>query len=327
MNKPLVSILVPIYKVENFIERCAISLFKQTYDNIEYIFVDDCTPDQSIDVLKSTVETFSNLKNRIRILHHEQNKGLAAARNTAVAAANGEFIWHVDSDDYVEITAVEKLIEKQQQDNADIVFMEIYRQGKNYAYKISRNDYPNAKDWTLALLSRKAFISIWGGIIRKNIYSNNSIEEYTGINMGEDYQTLPRLTYYAKKISVLHECLYHYVMLNDSSFSNSFSKSKCDQYWQSTNVLEDFFADKGNEYLEALEEGRVNICLEMLRGCTRTKGNNDSFRHLRDTLKSLNSKAFAQLSMPYMILSKIDSYAVMHWYVKIMGGIKRFFIR
>ncbi len=219
------------------------------------------------------------------------------------------------------------MIEKQQQENADIVFMDIQRQGNNYTYKISRDNYVKTKDWTLAFLSRKSFLSIWGGVFRKSLYEENSIEEYPGVNMGEDYQTLPRLTYYAKKISVLHECLYHYVMLNDSSFSNSFSKSKCDQYWQSTNVLEDFFVDKGNEYLDALEEGRVNICLEMLRGCTRTKGNNDSFRHLRDTLKSLNPKAFAQLSMPYKILSKIDSYAVMHWYVKIMGGIKRFLLK
>ncbi len=327
MYKPLVSILVPIYKVENFIERCAISLFKQTYDNIEYIFVDDCTPDRSIEVLKSTIDEYSYLNDRIKILYHEHNKGLAVARNTAVAAAKGEFIWHVDSDDYVELTAVEKLIEKQQQENADIVFMDIQRQGNNYAYKISRDNYFKTKDWTLAFLSRKSFLSIWGGIFRKSLYEENSIEEYPGVNMGEDYQTLPRLTYFAKKISVLHKCLYHYVMLNDSSFSNSFSESKCDQYWRSTNVLEDFFSDKGNEYLDALEEGRVNICLEMLRGCTRTEGNNASFRHLRGILKSLNPKAFTQLSMPYKILSKIDSYTVMHWYVKILGEIKRFILR
>lgn len=326
MYKPSISVLVPIYKVENFIERCARSLFEQTYKSIEFIFVNDCTPDHSIDILKTTINAYPDIKDRVQILNHEQNKGLAAARNTAVAAASGDFVWHVDSDDYVDVTAVEKLIMKQQYEDSDIVFMDIFREGRNYKYKITRDNFANPKDWTLAFLSRKSFVSVWGGIIRKSLYEDNSIEEFPGINMGEDYQTLPRLTYYAKKITVLHEPLYHYVMLNDSSFSNSFSKTKSEQYWQSANVLLNFFSNKGSEYLDALEEGRVNICLEMLRGCTRTKGNNVDFRHLKDKLNSLKPNAFKHLSMPYKVLSKIDNYAVMHWYVKILGGIKRLFL-
>lgn len=326
MNSPLVSILVPIYGVESFIERCAISLFEQTYPNIEFIFVDDCSTDRSIDVLKATMASYPLLNERIKILHHDQNKGLAAARNTAVAAANGEFVWHVDSDDYVEITAVEKLIEKQQKENADIVLMEVYRKGQNYSYKITRGNFNTPKDWTLAFLSRKTFLSIWGGIFRRNLYVENSLEEVPGINMGEDYQILPRLTYYAKKISVLHEPLYNYVMLNENSFSNSYKRSKCEQYWNATVVLENFFKDKEYVYMESIEEGRVNICLEMLRSCTRVRGNDEAFKFFKEQLNSLNKKAFKQLKFPYKILSMIDNYIIMHWYVKIMGWIKRFFL-
>lgn len=326
MNSPLVSILVPIYGVESFIERCAISLFEQTYPNIEFIFVDDSSTDRSIDILKATMADYPRLNERIKILHHDQNKGLAVARNTAIAAATGEFVWHVDSDDYVEKSAVEKLIAKQQQENADIVLMEINRKGSNYLYKISRDNYDCPKEWTLAFLSRKTFLSIWGGIIRRSLYIDNTLEECPGVNMGEDYQILPRLTYYAEKISVLREPLYTYVMLNENSYSNSYMRSKCEQYWMSSVVLERFFLDKGDEYIEALEEGRVNICLEMLRSCTRVQGNEESFRYLKEKLKSLNYKAFQQLSIPYKILSIIDNYTVMHWYVKIMGWIKRSFL-
>ena len=116
-----VSICVPIYGVEKYIERCAISLFEQTYKNIEYIFVNDCTQDNSIDVLKSIIEKYPVRKNCVRIINHERNKGLGAARNTAITNATGMFIMHVDSDDYVEKDIVERLVKKQNENNSDIV--------------------------------------------------------------------------------------------------------------------------------------------------------------------------------------------------------------
>ena len=78
----LVSICVPVYGVETYIEQCAISLFEQTYQNIEYIFVNDCTPDKSIEILKSVINRYPNKKSSIHILSHEKNKGLGAARNS-----------------------------------------------------------------------------------------------------------------------------------------------------------------------------------------------------------------------------------------------------
>ena len=68
---PLVSLLVPIYGVEKFIEKCAVSLFEQTYSNIEYVFVDDCTPDNSISVLRDIIAEYPGRKSKVRILHHE----------------------------------------------------------------------------------------------------------------------------------------------------------------------------------------------------------------------------------------------------------------
>ena len=112
MNQtPKVSMLIPIYGVEKFIERCAISLFEQTYQNIEYIFVNDCTKDDSINVLERVINRYPNRKPFVRIINHAQNKGLAGARNTAVANATGEFIMHVDSDDYVDKEIVRKAID------------------------------------------------------------------------------------------------------------------------------------------------------------------------------------------------------------------------
>lgn len=85
-----VSVLLPVYGVAKYIQRCATSVFEQTYDNLEIIFVDDCTPDDSITILKKALENYPNRKNQTRIVKHEHNRGLSAARNTAVENATGE---------------------------------------------------------------------------------------------------------------------------------------------------------------------------------------------------------------------------------------------
>ena len=99
MHNPKVSIIVPIYGVEHFIERCARSLFEQTLDGIEFIFVNDSTPDNSISILLRVLEDYPNRQNQVRIVQHEVNKGLPFARQTGIRLAKGEYIAHCDSDD------------------------------------------------------------------------------------------------------------------------------------------------------------------------------------------------------------------------------------
>ena len=101
-NNTKVSILVPIYGVEKYIERCARLLFEQTYENIEYVFVNDCTKDRSLDILKNVIEQYVLRKPHITIVDNERNLGLAGTRNVAMARATGDFVIHVDSDDYIE---------------------------------------------------------------------------------------------------------------------------------------------------------------------------------------------------------------------------------
>ena len=91
-----VSVIVPIYKVEKFIARCAKQLFEQTLPEVEYIFVNDCTPDNSMLELAKTIQAYPHKEHAIRICTHEVNKGLPSARNTGLQHAQGEFIFHCD---------------------------------------------------------------------------------------------------------------------------------------------------------------------------------------------------------------------------------------
>ena len=99
---PKVSVVIPVYGVEKYIERCARSLFEQTLDDIEYIFVNDCTKDRSIDILNEVINDYPARKQQIRIVHHKENKGLPFARQSGWQVATGEYVANCDSDDWVD---------------------------------------------------------------------------------------------------------------------------------------------------------------------------------------------------------------------------------
>lgn len=117
-NQPLVSILVPVYQVGEYVERCARSLFEQTYDNLEYIFINDCSPDNSIQILESVIKDYPDCANKIKILHHEENRGVSAARNTGIKNATGDYLFFMDSDDELPERSIEILLGRAMEDEA-----------------------------------------------------------------------------------------------------------------------------------------------------------------------------------------------------------------
>ena len=169
----LVSVLVPIYGVEDYIERCIRSLLQQTYSNIEFVFVDDCTPDKSIEVLQKVLEDYPVRKPYVRIIRHKRNKGLGVSRNEAVNYASGDFIIHVDPDDYVERDMVEACINRQNETNADLVIVNTIIHHKTYNSYQKRQSYQNSKERTIALLERATPLSVVGMLIRKQLYVDN----------------------------------------------------------------------------------------------------------------------------------------------------------
>lgn len=105
MSEPKISIIIPVYNVEKYLRDCLDSCINQTLENIEIICVDDCSPDNSIKIL----EEYQAKDSRIKIFRHKENKNLGAARNTGLQAANGEYIWFVDSDDFIDTKACQIL--------------------------------------------------------------------------------------------------------------------------------------------------------------------------------------------------------------------------
>ena len=123
-----VSIIVPIYKVERYIEQCAESVLGQTWPDIQFIFVDDGSPDASVQKLEALIDSkFTALKDRITIIRKE-NGGLPQARLSGLKKAEGHYILHVDSDDWLEPDAVEKLVHKAEETDADVVYFYVRKE-------------------------------------------------------------------------------------------------------------------------------------------------------------------------------------------------------
>ena len=263
---PKVSILVPVYNVEKYIERCAISLFEQTFDDIEYVFVNDCTPDNSIEILQRILERYPDRASHIKILHHEINKGLAGARNTAVKNAAGDYILHVDSDDYIELNTIEELYKTAINDNADIVVFDFFLEWERTKKLVVQNWDEDKFIFINKILSVDTMPSVWNKFFKRSLYYENNIQVKEGVNFGEDFITTPKLIYYSKKISKVSNPFYHYIQTNTSSYTKSFSKKSIDSVVYSLENLTKFFKSKHdyNKFQESLLASKLRKKIEFV---------------------------------------------------------------
>jgi len=261
-DRPYISICIPIYKVASFIDRCACSIFEQSYQDWEAIFVDDCSPDDSVLRLEQVLLEYPNCKDKVRIIHHSKNRGLAAARNTGVAAAKGEFIMHVDSDDWLETTALETLVKKQLDTGADIVSGNAIAEYEDHEDYLSEPEYSNKEEMMRQMIEMNINHVLWRRIIRKSLYTENDIAAVEGLDIGEDHYTLPRLIYYAHRCDYVNSVVYHYNCVNDNSYmqTNTYEKQlvRYNSDLVSINVLIDFFSGLDLVCVRRLKEIKAN---------------------------------------------------------------------
>lgn len=222
---PEISVIVPVYKVSAFIERCAESLMRQTFDDVEFIFVDDASPDDSRSRLETVLARYPERK--VRILTHERNSGLPASRKTGVAAAAGRFVYQCDADDWVETDILEKLHSAAVEKHADFVYCDFYLTfGENERYM--HNPAYSTPDEML----RKGFLSgdckynWWNKLIKRELLDGVEfpVDHFKG---GEDMVVIGILSR-ARTLAYVPEALYHYVKTNAGAISGGFSQQRLD---------------------------------------------------------------------------------------------------
>lgn len=255
----MVSILVPIYNVEKYIEKCARSLFGQTFQDLEFIFVDDASTDNSIELLKRIISDYDGIEDRVRIIQHGSNRGVACARNTAVDASEGDYILHVDSDDWLSPDFVETLVNIGEKESADVVVCNFMEVNANSSHEWKNEYCPDNVSYTKSLLRRKSLTHIIGRLFRRDFIIKHNLRTVAGIDQGEDYLITPRIAYYATKVSFVDRPIYFYNRTNSNSYTSNVGSKGIEQIIEVQRRLIEFFVNipDSDIYADAIRESCI----------------------------------------------------------------------
>lgn len=249
-SSPLVSVIVPIFNVERYIDKCLDSLFAQSYENMQYVFVNDCTPDGSVARIYDKLKQYAHRESQVTVVNHPVNRGLTAARKTGLLYAQGDYCWHIDSDDYIADDAVECLVNKSLQEDADMV---VFDMDELYAdcTKHVKLSIPTSKaEYLNQMLVRKTRFELWFRFCRRTVYEGIDLDET--VCYSEDYATSPRLVYQSNKIVHLHKVCYFYIKNNPTSYTASVGVNSIKSLEKATLILDDFFVRKDAARFESI---------------------------------------------------------------------------
>ena len=324
---PKVSVLVPVYGVEKYIERCARSLFEQTLDDLEFIFVDDCTPDKSIEILRSIIEEyqlrFAKKRYTVRIERMPMNSGLAAVRQHGIHLATGDYIIHCDSDDWVDATMYEKMYNTAIEEGSDVVVCDYYISDENKS--IPKIGCHNENKWIFyeKILKLVDSPSVWNKLFHKSLYQNSII--YPIYPMAEDLVLTSQLLWYCKSISYVHCPLYYYYSNFDSISKKTGETNILKRFNQSVSnmsLLFNFYQDKKMPnnikaaFLLALIHQRDRL-LPII-------DKNEYYRLWKDTFPQINRELIINPKIPFK--KKIGYILVRYKLYPLVNKIRKIFL-
>lgn len=245
INTPAVSVIVPVYNVSAYIEKCARSLFEQTLDSLEIIFVDDCSTDNSIEIIKKTLENFKNRNSLTRIVRMSSNGGLAAVRRQGIIEAKGDFIIHLDGDDWVDTEYYKLLYDVAVKTDADIVVGDEVMEYTDKVVPKDNSELPaSGKEIMRNWYRNTVGMFCHNKLVRRSLYTDYDVLPWEGLNMWEDNGLFARLFYYAEKVVNAHGPVYHYNRCNVGAMTAGYGIKQVNQMIGIAKYLTDFFQSK-----------------------------------------------------------------------------------
>lgn len=319
--KPLISVIVPVYNGEKFIDQCINSITNQTLKDIEILIINDGSKDSTLDI----IEKISKADSRIKIIN-QKNLGVSAARNNGISKARGKYIGFVDADDYIDKTMYEKMYEKAEEFNSDIVVCNVNDVLASREKKVSLNlqegiiDIESTKE--SEFLSDEYFklgTAVWHKIFRSNLIKENNIKfiNYSKVASEDtlfNYEAMLK----AKRIYCLNEALYDYKIVENSlTKSKSAKENMVERCMNTVNIMNDFLIkNKINdeyfigymtywEFINALsyvKELKVKLLVNSIKEYSKAPGFNRSIRML--ALSNKLDKYFINNKGSYSITNK-----------------------
>lgn len=234
-----ISVVVPVYGVERFVEACVRSLMEQTLrDGVEFIFVDDASPDGSMDTLRRAVADYPDRAAQVRILTHSRNRGLPSARNTGMDAARGEYIVHIDSDDFAEPQMLEALLGEARRSGADMVWCDWYLSTEGGERRMDTPDISDGHEAMLAMLGGSMKFNVWNKLTRRSVFADNALRFPDGQPMGED-MTMIRACARCRLTAHVAQPLYHYRRTNSGAMTQTYSDAHFNQLRHNADLTTD----------------------------------------------------------------------------------------
>ncbi len=241
-----ISVIIPVYNVKDYLDKCFESIINQSYSNLEILVVDDGSSDGS----SLLCDEYANKDERIKVFHLE-NGGAAAARNFAIKNATGDYLFFVDGDDYIDLDTIEKMVNLTDNGQKDIVYCDYYKyfeDGNKEAVKLIPFDTDNYKTHILAMPGPVC------KLIKKELFLDNDLYFLNG-KCFEDNAVMPLISAFANDVAYLKEPKYYYLQREGSSLNKSVYNPKWEDIFEVLDYLYDGFVSLGkyDEYFDELE--------------------------------------------------------------------------
>lgn len=329
MNAPLITVIVPVYGVEKYINKCVDSILNQTYSNIEVILIDDESPDRCPEIC----DEYAANDNRVKVIH-QKNAGQSAARNAGLDIAKGEYISFVDSDDYVDPSFLEKMFRRICDDNSDLVVCEydvVDDSGnviQNKAYLKHDIVISEEKFWELESTTHYMFCAaLWNKLFKASAWKKLRLK--VG-KYAEDSFAMTRYIAGKKKISIIKEPLYDYFQ-RDNSLVHSFSLKNLDAVEARLERCKYFYKKGYKEYIK----GDLFYCINLMYTAYGTLDFKDTYVAERYSALRRECKRFYWLSFELVEFNikwvRCSLYclsdASYYWFIYRFRAIKKLLIR
>lgn len=320
---PLVSIIVPVYNTERYLNKCIESLVKQTYQKIEIILVNDGSTDNSALICEESAK-----KDKRIIIIHKDNEGLSSARNAGISLCSGDYLCFVDSDDWLEFNAIEETLNKALITSSDIVFYGYFKEYEiNYKkVELFDNDILFTGDLKRNLHRRMvgllreelslttktdSYCSAWGKLYRKSLISDYKIDFISEREVGsEDVIFNIEMFYKAKNVYYLNKCFYHYRQTNENALTKTHGATLFPRFLNLFTYIENFINANclDNDYKIALGNRISLSIINNALSITSKRNKQNIYEKITSLSSILNHKVYRDA------INKLEfKYLPNHW--------------
>lgn len=335
MERIKVSVIIPAYNVEKYINRCLESIISQTLKDIEIIVVNDGSTDSTL----KKIAIFIEKDERINLINKD-NQGVSSARNDGIKMAKGEYIFYIDGDDFIEENTLEELYNYAIRKDLDVVISDIYIYKNKKIIntmkdiEIKNEEVISAKDYLVKYFNNKGTYSVCNKLWKKSLYIDNNVFHPKDISYGEDGCTVPRLIINSNKIGKIKKCFYYYCM-NEESAMHRGNKIKAYDYMKGYLLVKDYFQKKDISwytdydfnykfyfvYSHIINMSYYNKIIQ--------KNNNKDFKMVYDEMLNFIRKNDFSLDNKYISQRDKDNIVMLKFYKKsiLLGEIARIILK